>query len=76
MRFSAIFLFKMHQILPILYIMIKNNYIYYLMVVKMPKENSLALKWAQLGPKRGQNEVSGHFFDLSAFDFADFAYHG
>ena len=27
-----------------------------------------------LGPKRGQNEVLGHFFIQNALDFADFAY--
>ena len=35
----------------------------------------LALKWAQLGPKRGQNEVFGHFLVQNALDFADFAYY-
>ena len=27
-----------------------------------------------LGPKRGQNEVFGHFLIQKALDFADFAY--
>ena len=27
-----------------------------------------------LGPKRGQNEVLGHFLIQNALDFADFAY--
>ena len=35
----------------------------------------LALKWAQLGPKRGQNEVLGHFLVQSSFVLADFAYY-
>ena len=34
----------------------------------------LALKWAQLGPKRGQNEVLGHFLVQNSFVLADFAY--
>ena len=42
------------------------------MVVKVLKEYLLALKWAQLGQKRGQNEVLVH---LIAFDFAYVAYH-
>ena len=46
------------------------------MVVEVLKKFSLALKWAQLGPKEGQNEVLGHFLGLSALVFADFAYHG
>ena len=28
-----------------------------------------------LGPERGQNEVSGHFLVQNALDFADFAYY-
>ena len=39
------------------------------------EKNLLALKWAQLGPKRGQNEVFGHFLVQNALDFADFAYY-
>ena len=35
----------------------------------------LALKWAQLGPKRGQNEVLGHFLVQSSFVLVDFAYY-
>ena len=35
----------------------------------------LALKWAQLGPKRGQNEVLGHFHVQNALVLADFAYY-
>ena len=29
----------------------------------------------QLGPKRGQNEVLGHFLIQNALDFADVAYY-
>ena len=36
---------------------------------------SLALKWAQLGPKRGQNEFLGHFLVQNSFVLADFAYY-
>ena len=32
----------------------------------------LALKWAQLGPKRGQNDVLGHFLVQTVLAFADF----
>ena len=39
------------------------------------EKNLLALKWAQLGPKRGQNEVLGHFLVQSSFVLADFAYY-
>ena len=35
----------------------------------------LALKWAQLGPKRGQNEVLGHFLCQNALVFADSVYY-
>ena len=35
----------------------------------------LALKWAQLGPKRGQNEVFGNFWAQNALVFADFVYY-
>ena len=35
----------------------------------------LALRWAQLGPKRGQNEVLRHFHVPNALLFPDFAYH-
>ena len=45
------------------------------MVVKVLKEYLLALKWAQLGQKRGQNEVLGHFHCQNAFFFAYVAYH-
>ena len=58
-----------------LYIMIKNNNIYYQMVIKVPKKKSLALKWVQLGPKRGQKEVLSHFLGRSVLVFADFAYY-
>ena len=51
MRFQAIFSFKMHQILPILHIMIENNSIQYLIKVKALKKNLLALKWANQGQK-------------------------
>ena len=44
-------------------------------MVKVLEKILLALKWAQLGPKRGQNEVFGHFFVQNALDFADFAYY-
>ena len=49
---------------------------YYQMVIEVPKKKSLALKWVQLGPKRGQKEVSGHFLCQSALSSADFAYYG
>ena len=45
------------------------------MVAKVLKEYLLALKWAQLGQKRGQNEVLVHFDFQNAFDFAYVAYH-
>ena len=32
----------------------------------MLKENLLALNWAQLGPKTGQNEGLGHFLVQNA----------
>ena len=51
MRFQAICLFKMHQFLAILHIMINNNYIQDLIVVKVLKKNLLALKWAIQGQK-------------------------
>ena len=51
--------------------MTKNNNIYHLMVVEVPEEKLLALKWVQLGPKRGQKEVLGHFLGQNALDFAD-----
>ena len=38
-------------------------------------EKLLALKWAQLGPKRGQNEVLGHFLVQNALVFADFVFY-
>ena len=44
-------------------------------MVKVLEKILLALKWAQLGPKRGQNEVFGHFLVQNAVDFADFAYY-
>ena len=42
-------------------------------VVEVLKKVLLALKWAQLGPKRGQNKVFGHFHVQSALVFANFA---
>ena len=45
------------------------------MVVTMLKKYLLARKWAQLGPKRGQNEVLGHFHCQNAFVFAHVASH-
>ena len=60
----------------ILHIMTKNNNIYHLRVVEVPEEKLLALKWVQLGPKRDQKEVLGHFHGESALVFADFAYYG
>ena len=39
------------------------------------EKNLLALKWAQLGPKMGQNEVLDHFLGKYAFLFGDFAYY-
>ena len=39
------------------------------------EKNLLALKWAQLGPKMGQNEVLGHFLALNALVFDNFAYY-
>ena len=44
-------------------------------MVKLPNKFLLALKWAQLGQKRGQNEVLVHFDFQNAFDFAYVAYH-
>ena len=41
----------------------------------MLEKNLLALKWAQLGPKRGQDEVFGHFLVQNALDFADFVHY-
>ena len=40
------------------------------------KKKLLALKWATLGPKRGPNEVLGHFHVLNALVFAKFANYG
>ena len=59
----------------ILYVMTKNNNIYHLTVVEVPEEKLLALKWVQLGPKRGQKEVLSHFFVQNALDFADAVYY-
>ena len=59
----------------ILHIMTKNNNIYHLRVVEVPEEKLLALKWVQLGPKRGQKEVLSHFFVQNALDFADAVYY-
>ena len=39
------------------------------------EKNLLALKWAQLGPKRGWNEVLGHFHVHNALVFANFTYY-
>ena len=39
------------------------------------EKDLLALKWAQLGPKRGQNEVLGHFLAQNALVFADSVYY-
>ena len=58
----------------ILHIMTKNNNIYHLRVVEVTEEKLLALKWVQLGPKRGQKEVLNHFLGRSVLVFADFAY--
>ena len=44
-------------------------------MVKELKKKFSALKWAQLGPKRGQNEVLGHFLVQSSFVLVDFAYY-
>ena len=55
--------------------MIKRYDIYLVVVVIVLKKNLLALKWAQLGLKRGQNEVLGHFHCQNAFFFAYVAYH-
>ena len=41
----------------------------------MPNNFSLALKRVQLGLKRGQNEVLGHFHVQNALVFTNFAYH-
>ena len=58
MRFQAICLFKMHQFLAILHIMINNNYIQDLIVVKVLKKNLLALKWAIQGQKGAEMRFS------------------
>ena len=55
--------------------MIKRYDIYLVVVVKVLKKNSLALKWDQLGPKRGQNEVLGRFLAQNALVFADFVFY-
>ena len=39
------------------------------------EEIFFALKWAQVGPKRGQNEVFGYFHCRNAFVFAHVASH-
>ena len=44
-------------------------------MVKELKKNLLALKSAQLGPKRVQNEVLGHFHVQNALVLADFVYY-
>ena len=54
-------------------VMILNGY---LMVVEVLKKNFLALWWAWLGPKRGQNEVLGYFLSQNALVFANVAYRG
>ena len=58
MRFQAICLLKMHQFLAILHIMINNNYIQDLIVVKVLKKNLLALKWAIQGQKGAEMRFS------------------
>ena len=40
------------------------------------EKNLLALKWTQLGPKRGQNEVVSYFHAQNALVFTNFeCYH-
>ena len=46
------------------------------MVDEVLKKISLAPKWAQLGPKEGQNEVLDLFLALKALDFSNAAYFG
>ena len=41
----------------------------------MLNDFSLALKWVQLGLKRGQNEVLGHFLVQNALVFADYVHY-
>ena len=45
------------------------------MVVKLPNDFLSVLKWAQLVPKREQNEVSGHFHVQNSLVFANCAYY-
>ena len=58
MRFQAICMFKMHQFLAILHIMINNNYIYNLTLIKVLKKNLLTLKWAIQGQKGAEMRFS------------------
>ena len=44
-------------------------------MVEVLKIFLFALKWAQLGPKRGQNEVLGHIHVQNALVFAEFVYY-
>ena len=44
-------------------------------MVNVPNYFLLALKGTQLGPKRGQNEVLGHFHVQNALVYAEFAYY-
>ena len=46
------------------------------MAFQVLKKNLLAQKMGQLGPKKGQNEVLGHFRVQYALVFADFAHYG
>ena len=48
--------------------------LWYLVVIGglSAEKNLLALKWAQLGPKRGQNEVLGYFYVQNASVFPIF----
>ena len=58
MRFQAICLLKMHQFLASLHIMINNNYIQDLILIKVLKEILLALKWAIYGQKGAETRFS------------------
>ena len=68
MRFQAIFLFDMRQFLLVVHILIENNYIQYLMAVRVLNKNLLAQKWANQGQKWAKMRFQAIFlFDMRQF---------
>ena len=53
--------------------MIESNDIYHPMIVQVLKKFA-GPEMGQLGPKRGQNEVLGHFLVQNVLVFGDFAH--